>query len=185
MLKIIQAPHPVLSKKAKSIEKIDATIKRLIDEMTKTLENAKDPEGVGLAAPQVGKSLRLFIVKESKSAPLRVFINPELKVINSEEKLTTKQTERKSKEIKLEGCLSLRDIWGVVKRHKKIEVTYLDEKGEKHTEIFNGFLATIIQHEQDHLEGILFPQRVLEQNGTLYKSKINKKGEMEFHEISI
>lgn len=185
MLKIIQAPHPVLSKKAKPIEKIDAAIKRLIDEMTKTLENAKDPEGVGLAAPQVGKSLRLFIVKESKSAPLRVFINPEVKVLNSPKTIKSKQTEKKSKEVKLEGCLSLRDIWGVVKRHNKIEVSYLDEKGEKHTEIFNSFLATIIQHEQDHLEGILFPQRVLEQNGILYKSEINKKGEMEFHEISI
>lgn len=185
MLPIIHAPHPVLSKKAKPIEKIDASIKRLIEEMTETLANAKDPEGVGLAAPQVGKSLRLFIVKESKSAPLRVFINPEIKVINSEKTTKSKQTQKKSKEVKLEGCLSLRDIWGVVKRHNKIEVSYLDEKGEKHTEIFSGFLATIIQHEQDHLEGILFPQRVLEQNGTLYKSKINEKGEMEFHEISV
>lgn len=64
-------------------------------------------------------------------------------------------------------------------------MAYLDEKGVKHQEVFTGFLATIIQHEFDHLQGVLFPRRVLEQKGQLYKSVKNKKGEMEFEEISV
>ena len=86
---------------------------------------------------------------------------------------------------KLEGCLSLKDIWGDVVRSPEVTLEYFDEKGKKHTKTFNGFLATIIQHEMDHLEGILFPKRVLEQKGTLYKSEKDEKGQDIFEEIKI
>lgn len=186
MMQIVQAPHPALAAQAKKIAKIDKDVLSLIDEMTKTLLLAKDPEGVGLAAPQVGKSVQLFIVKESPHDPLLIFINPEL-VVPDGVVLEADETgtDKKNKEVKLEGCLSLQDVWGVVNRYPQIQLTYQDEKGAVHTELFEGFLATIIQHECDHLQGILFPKRVLEQKGQLYKSVKNTKGQMEFEEIGV
>lgn len=184
MLKIVQAPNAVLSDKAKPITKFDASLRTLIDEMATTLMGAKDPEGVGLAAPQIGKSIQLFIVKESRTAPLRVFINPVVIPLTTAKKTKAERKEEKN-EVKLEGCLSLKDIWGIVRREAKVKVTYKDEQGENHEEVFTDFLATIMQHEYDHLQGILFPKRVLEQKGTLYKSVMNKKGEMEFEEVSL
>jgi peptide deformylase len=186
MLKIITAPHATLATVAEPINKIDNDMRNLITEMVTTLENAKDPEGVGLAAPQVNKSLSLFIVKEDKKSPLKVFINPKITYpegINLMEEI--KRDKKKKKSVKLEGCLSLNNIWGVVKRYPSVLLTYQDENGIEHTEKFTGFLATIIQHEVDHLNGILFPKRVLEQNGQLYKSSKDKKGETVFEEIKI
>lgn len=186
MLDIVQAPHKVLSSKAKKVSKVDSKIKKLIKEMTVTLENTRDPEGVGLAAPQVGESLRLFIIKEDPASPLYVFINPEIISI-SEEKLPVVD-EKKSKEkkgVKLEGCLSLKDIWGVVHRAATVTLSFENEKGTRTTKTFDSFLATIIQHECDHLDGILFPKRVLEQNEKLYKAKADEKGEMIFEELDI
>lgn len=184
MYTIVQAPHPVLSTKAKKISKIDGTIKKLVEEMTETLENAKDPEGVGLAAPQVGKSLQLFIVKETRQSPILIFINPRIDAF-SDAKKPKKSNDKKDKDVKLEGCLSLDSVWGVVNRHDEVTLTYTDLQGKSHTETFSHFLATIIQHETDHLQGILFPKRVLEQKGALYKSKKNDEGEIEFEEISL
>lgn len=186
MLNIVQAPHNALSVKAKKVGRLDSRIKKLIKEMTVTLENTRDPEGVGLAAPQVGESLKLFIIKESPSEPLYVFINPEIISI-SEEKLPVVDGKKakEKKGVKLEGCLSLKDIWGVVHRAANVTLSFENEKGIKTTKTFDGFLATIIQHECDHLDGILFPKRVLEQNEKLYKAKADEKGEMVFEELDI
>lgn len=185
MLPIVQAPHTVLSTVAKRITKFDSSLEDLIKEMITTLETATDPEGVGLAAPQVGKSLRLFIIKEDEDAPIKVYANPSLEMIaKDKEELPTKKT-KKDKEVKLEGCLSLKDIWGIVHRHEKVKITYQDIKGISHTETHSGFFATILQHEYDHIEGVLFPKRVLEQSGQLYKSVKDKKGETIFEELSI
>ncbi len=185
MLPIIQAPKPVLASIASPIQKIDKNVTSLIKEMTESLLNAKDPEGVGLAAPQVGKSLQLFIIKESSKDPLRVFINPKLIIPEGEKLASNDEIDKEHHEVKLEGCLSLQDIWGIVHRYPKVELSYLNERGEKCHEAFGGFMATIIQHEFDHLQGILFPRRVLEQKGQLYKSVKNKKGEMEFEELTV
>jgi peptide deformylase len=184
--KIVQAPNPVLSKQAEKVQKIDKQIKTLISDMVATLESASDPEGVGLAAPQIGKSLQLFVVKESKNAPIITVINPKLETIGelpTDERIDKKTGKKKS--VPLEGCLSLKDIWGIVKRYKKVRVSYLDENGVQHNEEFSGFLAVIMQHEYDHLQGVLFPKRVLEQKGELYKSEKDEKGEVVFEEISI
>lgn len=196
MLQIIQAPNTILATPAKKVTKIDNSIHTLIQEMTETLISAKDPEGVGLAAPQVGKSLQLFIIKESKDAPRLVFINPKLSIPPGEKLPMHDQEGEKTKaqigkkiseqgQVKLEGCLSVQDIWGIVHRYPKVKVSYLDEHGQVHTKLFHGFLATIIQHEYDHLQGILFPRRVLEQKGKLYKSTINKEGKVEFEEMAL
>ncbi|MDE2590718.1 MAG: peptide deformylase [Patescibacteria group bacterium] len=179
-MKIVQAPEAVLSEKAKPIEKIDKAITTLIEEMEETLVNTTDPEGVGLAAPQVGKSLQLFVIKQSKEAPFSVFINPVIETLGQ-----LKETEMEKKHSRLEGCLSLKDIWGTVKRAPKVKVSYIDEHGSKHTRTFDGFFAVIVQHEYDHLQGFLFPKRTLEQGGKLYKSHKNEKGEDEFDPIEL
>lgn len=183
MLQIIQSPNPVLTTKAKRVEKIDKSIQALISDMIKALEGAKDPEGVGLAAPQIGKTLQIFIVKQNPTAKITTFINPELTVL--EEKPSGTGQIPKKKRVKLEGCLSLQDIWGVIHRQPSVLLKFLDEKGRRHEKKFTGYLATIMQHEFDHLQGILFPTRVLEQKEKLYKSSKDKKGEMVFEEIKL
>lgn len=187
MKNIVNAPNPVLSNRAKPVKKIDTNIKRVIADMIMALNSATDPIGVGLAAPQIGESLRIFITKPTLNSKIRVFINPEIIRASLEKtvdpKIRTKKTNRGP--IKLEGCLSLPNIWGEVKRKSSITISYMDEKGNKKKETFNGFMATIIQHEIDHLEGILFPKHVLEQKRSLFKSSKNEKNEDVFEELSI
>lgn len=198
-MKIIQAPDQILSQAAKPVEKVDKTIKKLLKDMEQTLISQTDPEGVGLAAPQIGQPLQIFIAKQDEDAQLLIFINPHIvKTIikpkitkdtsNDDSDSTTSPGEKKKKGekgVQLEGCLSLKDVWGVVKRPYGVVLSYQDEHGVTHKDTFNGFLATIIQHEMDHLNGILFPKRVLEQKNSLYHSIKNTKGEIEFEEIEI
>lgn len=193
MLKIISAPSPVLSQKAKEVKKIDKSILKFLQDLSAALLSAKDPVGVGLAAPQVGKSLQIFIVKPTLKSRMQVFINPKIikktkinhLTIDSDRVNKLNKTIGEKSSTKLEGCLSLPNIWGEVKREPEIAISYLDAKGNLHNRKFNRFMATIIQHEMDHLEGILFTKRVLEQKGTLYKSHKDEKGEDIFEEIEI
>jgi peptide deformylase len=118
------------------------------------------------------------------------FINPVLeKFIEEEPTEETNseddETQKEKKGVQLEGCLSLYNIWGVVKRHPGVVLSYQDEHGKKHKKTFDGFLAVIIQHEYDHLQGVLFPKRVLEQKNPLYRAVKNRKGETEFEEIEL
>jgi peptide deformylase len=197
-MKIVQAPDHVLSQTAQSVEKVDKPLKKLLHDMEQTLVSQTDPEGVGLAAPQVGQNLQLFIVKQDPHAQLLTFINPVIEstfekpadktVLASKLKKTSKKRKSTSsgeKGVQLEGCLSLKDVWGVVKRPYGVVLSYMDETGTQHKKTFDGFLATIIQHEVDHLHGVLFPKRVLEQKKPLYHSVKNAKGEIEFEEIEI
>lgn len=187
MLKIVTAPNPVLSESAKQISKIDTSVLKFIAEMKKTLEKTTDPKGVGLAAPQVGKSLRIFIAKPTDKSRILVFINPKITEQSSELDYIKRPKKDSSKKAskKLEGCLSLPTIWGPALRASSLTLSYVDEQGKHHKQKFSNFLATIIQHEMDHLSGILFPKRVLEQKGILYKSSKNEKGEDVFEEIEI
>lgn len=180
MLKILSAPNPVLSQKTKPVAKIDKTVLKLLEEMKESLDSATDPIGVGLAAPQIGKSLKIFIAKPNAKSKISVFINPKITKKSSPHKKTEKDKTRK-----LEGCLSLPNVWGEVIRYSDVYVEFMDETGKKHNKKFTGFIATIIQHEIDHLDGILFPKRVLEQKGTLYKSEKDEKGEDVFEELKI
>lgn len=198
MLKIIAAPNSILSQTAKpctvygarQIPKINANILKLIEEMKKTLLSAKDPEGVGLAAPQVGKALQLFITKPTPKSKITAFINPKIVSSIKYQVLSKKNdsipnTKYKIHNTKLEGCLSLPNIWGEIARKPSITLSYLDKKGKNHTKTFKGLFSVIIQHEVDHLNGILFPKKVLEQKGKLYKSHKNEKGEDVFEKIEI
>ncbi len=190
MIKIIQATNTVLSAPTKTIIDIDKSMRRLIKDMEEVLISAHDPEGVGLAAPQVGKSLKLFLVKQTPRSPTLVFINPVIeKFIGQISPAAASATGVKdnvgNNEIALEGCLSLYSTWGKVKRYPEIILSYQDEESKTHKKKFKGFIATIIQHEYDHLQGILFPKRVLEQKGELFKSVKNEKGENVFEKIEI
>ncbi len=184
-MEIITAPNEILSKVAEPIKKIDAPLLEMIEKMKKTLLGTKDPQGVGLAAPQVSRSLQIFIAKPTDNAPFLVCINSRISILSKELVPLKRPKGSKKKPHKLEGCLSLPNIWGTVLRSPKVSVEYLDEQGKFHKRIFTGFLATIVQHEMDHLDGILFPKRVLEQKGKLFKSHKNAKGEDEFEEIEI
>jgi peptide deformylase len=137
---------PVLRKKAKEIKHIDEDIKKLIDDMSDTMYEAP---GVGLAAPQVGVSKRLVMVDVGDGQGLQVFINP--KIIKKEGEL----------EEGLEGCLSVPGIYGDVKRQLKITVKAINRKGKGITVEASAFRARAIQHEIDHLDGILFTDKAV------------------------
>ena len=179
MTEIIKAPNSVLAQKTKPVKKVDKSVLKIIGQMKQALLAAKDPVGVGLAAPQIGVPLQIFITKPTSNSQILVFINPKIELLGKPIK------KQKGREIKLEGCLSLPDIWGEVKRPSSLSITYLDEKGLKNTKKVRGFLTTIIQHEMDHLNGILFPKRVLEQKGALYRSEKDENNEDVFEEIKI
>jgi len=181
MLNIVKVGNQILNEETKDIKSFDKKLVDVIEQMKQTLVNTHDPEGVGLAAPQVGIPLKLFIIKPTQKSIISVFINP--KIIN--EKIEEVKPVKKSKGKLLEGCLSIPNIWGNVTRKKEITLEYQDIKGEKYIKVFKGFPAVIIQHEMDHLKGILFTKRVIEQKQKLYKSFKNEKGEDEFEQIKL
>lgn len=189
MFEIVKTENSILLEKAKEVKKIDRKLLDILKQMNETLKNTTDPVGVGLAAPQVGLLLRLFLARPNEKIEAKVFINPEIIEKINDQVAPDIQNEnslkRKKRKRLLEGCLSIPSIWGNVQRAKKVVLAYQDENGRKHRKTFTGFMAIIIQHEVDHLNGILFTKHVLEQNEKLYKSYKNEKGEDEFEEIKI
>jgi peptide deformylase len=171
--KILPTTNSKLRVKSKKVSKIDKKVLALIQDLKDTLLVQKDPEGIGLAAPQIGKNLRVFIAdyKDFK----RVVVNPE---IVSESKKTHLTKASKDKEV-MEGCLSLPNYYGPLKRSDWIRVKYLNENGEEIVETFRGFDAQIILHEIDHLEGVLFVDRLLQNKKPLYKVDGNSWEEVE------
>lgn len=160
---IIQKENKILRQSAKRVaDAASADIKTLIKKMAGAMFG--EPDGVGIAAPQVGEDLRIFLVakdtlnhqtEEGKHSAVStlaernkhgylVFINPVLK----------KSSQKKSKDT--EGCLSVRGVYGEVARPEKVIVEYLDENGRKQSRGASGLFARIIQHELDHLNGVLF-----------------------------
>ncbi len=162
--KIIQSGDPILRTPSKPVDRVDKKVLRLVQDLKDTLAVQKDPEGVGLAAPQIGKNLQVFICgyKDFK----RIIINP--KVVKIAEETGSKKATKSKKEI-LEGCLSLPYYYGPLKRAGSVTLDYLNDKGEKLTEEFIGFDAQIILHEVDHLNGILFIDHLLKEKKPLYK----------------
>lgn len=130
---------PILRKKSRKVEVIDEDLHRLIDDMYETMYEA---QGVGLAAVQIGKLKQLIVIDDYEGAKI-VLINPE------------RVAEEGSSEA-LEGCLSVPERVGKVKRFERVKINYTDRDGEEKTMEAEDFLARIIQHEMDHLEGILY-----------------------------
>jgi peptide deformylase len=180
MKPIVPIPNPVLTQPAKNVTFFDKKLKLLINNLKETLIHTTNPKGVGLAAPQIGEPYRIFVTRPTEKSTVRAFINPE--IIKSSSDPTNGVPERENK---LEGCLSIPQVWGKVHRFQNLTLKYQDEKGISHIEEFTGFLATIIQHETDHLAGILFTQRVVEQKGKLYQTGSDKEGKEVLEEIYI
>ncbi len=156
ILPIVAYGDPVLRKKCTDVSKDEMDVKQLIADMFETMYNAS---GVGLAAPQIGKNIRLFIVDgtimnanleegEEVNASLvgfkKAFINPQILEEYGEEWGYE------------EGCLSIPEIRGEVYRPENLRIKYFDENWLEHTDVFDDMAARIIQHEYDHIEGILF-----------------------------
>lgn len=185
---IITVPNKVLTTPAKPVGKIDKKIKQIIQQMKVDLVYKKNPKGVGLAAAQIGVSLCIFITKPTETSPVEVFINPQITwrskdLAEIERPKSTKPSLRRER--KLEGCLSIPNVWGYLKRPRIIKLSFMDENGKTKEKEFSGFLATIVQHETDHINGILFTQRVLEQKQKLYRIEEDDDGEEELVEIEI
>lgn len=151
MLHLITYPHPTLRYPAKPIARVDAHLKSLVGEM---FDIMYEHRGVGLAATQVNLPIRLFVANpsgEKETGPELVFINPVI------------QRATGSAEAE-EGCLSLPGINATVKRNKSVKINAYGMDGTEINAEVDGFLARIIQHELDHLDGVLFIDRVPEQN---------------------
>ena len=144
VLPILTLPDPVLRKKAKPVERIDAELCRLMDDMLATMYDAP---GIGLAAPQVGVLRRLIVMDPAKDeapkSPL-VMINPE--ILERSEEMRTHE----------EGCLSIPDFTAEIERPARTRVSYIDREGKKREAELEGIWSTLVQHEIDHLNGVLF-----------------------------
>lgn len=175
ILPIVAYGDPVLKKEAEEIDKNYPELEKLISDMFETMYNAK---GVGLAAPQIGKSIRLFVVDGSPFAELeegeefdpraegienfkKVFINPII------------EEESGEKWAFEEGCLSIPKIRENVYRKEKLVITYFDENWNLHEEAYSGYAARIIQHEYDHIDGILFTDHLSSLKRKLLSKRLN------------
>jgi len=161
ILEIKKYPDEVLKKKAEAISEINGDLQKLIDDMIETMYNAN---GVGLAAPQVGVSKRLIVVDTSpreENQSLIVLINPE--IINSEGEILSE-----------EGCLSLPGFITRLKRKEKVIVRGLDRKGKEVEIEGTGLLARALQHEIDHLDGMLLIDRISPLKRELFRRKYSK-----------
>ena len=189
-MKIITAPHQTLRQKAKEITVFDKKFFVFLHQLADTLIKKEQPSGVGLAAPQVNKSIRVFAAilgttnQASQKPIIEFFINP----------VITKRSDKKilglaNGEDRFEGCLSVPLLYGPVPRYEWIEVEYqsitdqdvLNKITElKHKKVrFQDFDARVIQHEYDHLEGVLFTDHILKNNLSVYIEKNEKWVEVE------
>jgi len=154
ILPIIVIPDPILREPSKPVERVDESLRKFADNM---LETMYDAPGVGLAAIQVAEPIRMLTVdvseKEEEPQP-RIFINP--KVVQVSDKPNVYE----------EGCLSIPDVYAEIERPAEVTVEYLDLSGEQKSIKADGLLATVLQHEIDHLDGKLFID---------YLSKLNRE----------
>jgi peptide deformylase len=147
---ILTAEHPVLHQKAKKIKRVDASTQKLVDDM---LESMRAAHGLGLAAPQIGIGLRVFVIEmpegkdEPNSGEQVILINPEI-------------VKAEGEQIGEEGCLSIPGYVGIVRRALKVSVKGLNRKGKEVRVKGEGLLARAMQHEIDHLDGILYTDRL-------------------------
>ncbi len=170
ILKIARMGHPVLTARAAEIEDANAPeIQALIGAMAETMADAN---GVGLAAPQVHVPLRLFLFHvpasragEGEAIPLRAVINPVVTPV-----------EEAGKVLGWEGCLSIPGLRAAVPRWNEIRLSGLDEEGRAFEERLSGFAARVVQHEADHLDGVLYPMRMEDFRLFGYNEELDRHG---------
>ena len=162
--KIARLGHPVLLTRAEPVEDPSAAdIQALIDDM---LETMADAEGIGLAAPQVHAGLRVIVAMEiadrsrQAEAPVRVLINPELEPLDA------------AMENGFEGCHSIPGLRGMVPRHRRVAFRALDRQGREIGGEADGLFARVLQHEVDHLDGVLYPMRMIDLRHLAFTSEV-------------
>lgn len=168
--KILPAKDTRLRIVSRPVKALDKKISTLISDLENTLSIQKEPEGVGLAAPQVGENVRIFCINFQKTK--RVVVNPKVLAVGKVETIKGKRARPKI----MEGCLSLVNFYGNVDRPKSITIAYESVSPDRRsfiskTETFSGFLAQIVQHEIDHLNGVLFVDKLLAQKSPLFELK--------------
>jgi len=166
VLEILTYPHPLLKKRCLEVEKIDGEVKRLIHDMTETMYEAN---GVGLAACQVGASKRVIVIDVSPMDPeqdLFALVNPE--IVAEEEEIDHE-----------EGCLSVPDCLETIKRKQKVRVRGMSPEGKEIELEAQGILAIALQHEVDHLNGVLILDRMSGLKREIYRKKLRKKKQQE------
>lgn len=168
VLKVYEYPHPILKKKAEKVEKVDDELRRFLDDMLETMYHAA---GVGLAAPQVGVSKRIVVIdishdEKDKMEPLYM-VNPEI-IWKSEDMVCGE-----------EGCLSVPDQRAEVERFAAVKVKYLDYNGEEKELSADDFLAVAVQHELDHLDGVLYIDRISRLKRQMLLKKLQKHREIQ------
>jgi len=186
-MKIVQAPHQSLRTVSKPVKRIDKKLYQFITDLQATLMGKKKPAGVGLAAPQVDKQWRIFTtnlsLKEDESDISRVYINPVM--VKHPKKLSFGPDKANPT---LEGCLSIKSLYGPVPRHPWVEFEWqelIDDKLINKSGRFEWFAARVMQHELDHLNGILFTDYILEYGLPLYQESLDGKKLEELTNLSL
>ncbi|MDO7171517.1 peptide deformylase [Mariniflexile sp. AS56] len=172
ILPIVAYGDPVLKKVGVDINKEYPKLDILLENMFETMYNAS---GVGLAAPQIGLAIRLFIVDATPFADDEDLTEAEQKLLEGFKRvfINAKITKEEGDEwVFNEGCLSIPDVREDVFRKSTITMEYLDENFEPHTEVFDGLVARVIQHEYDHIEGVLFTDKLSSLKKRLIKGKL-------------
>ena len=171
ILPIVGYGSPVLRKIATDIDKNYPELPKLLDNMFETMDNAY---GVGLAAPQIGLAIRLFVIDTTPFSENEVHTAEERSQLNGFRKvfINAKITKEEGEEwVFNEGCLSIPNVREDVSRSKTVHITYQDEQFNTHNEVYDGLIARVIQHEYDHIEGVLFTDKI----STFKKAFIKKK----------
>ena len=159
---LVLLPDPILRESSRPVERVDDELRRFADDM---LETMYDAPGIGLAAVQVGEPIRLLVIdvsKEDEPKNPQVFINPE--VVATGDEVSTYE----------EGCLSIPDYYAEVERPATVTVNYLDRSGKESTVTADGVFATCLQHEIDHLNGILFIDHISKLKRDMVVKKFTK-----------
>jgi peptide deformylase len=174
-IKIVTIPDDRLRQKSLAVEKFDKDLHQLVEDLKTVLQDQTEPPGLGLSAVQIGILKRVFIAKIpplSKNPKVLEFVNPEI-LKYSEKKVSI-----------LEGCFSIPQFYGHVIRPAEIDVAAFNQLGKKFKRHYKSFSARVIQHEVDHLNGILFIDHIHAQNGKLYKAVNDKSGKEQLEEVA-
>ena len=172
ILPIVAYGDPVLRKVGKDIDKDYSDLSKLLENMWETMY--KD-EGVGLAAPQIGRDIRLFIVDTAPFAQDEDLDEAERTYLSNYKKVFINATilKEEGKEWAFnEGCLSIPNIREDVSRNEEVTIEYLDENFKEHTEVLTGLVARVVQHEYDHIEGVMFTDKLSSLKKRLLKKKL-------------
>jgi peptide deformylase len=155
---VITIPDPILTSKSAKVKEINDEVKKVVEDLIDSLETAKDPEGAGLAAPQIGYPLKICVVKNFFEDPTNPANTLSENIILINPKIISHSTET---DLDWEGCLSVPNLFGKVERYKKIKVSAMDINWQSIKVKASDFFARVLQHEIDHLEGILFTEKVV------------------------